>query len=133
MAVLAILRDELLNDPLGLGYAGQTDQQATDTLNTENRPVDRDRVPTGEVMAAIRPGDFINVTGVPQQTYLKILLGIDFVLLGSTNIRNALANIFSGAPLTLAALAALQQELVSRGTELGIGFIHVGDVAEARI
>lgn len=34
---MTILSDELLNDPLGRGYAGMTDQQAADDLNTKYR------------------------------------------------------------------------------------------------
>lgn len=36
---MSILSDEVLNDPLGRGYAGMTAHQVADSLNTANRPV----------------------------------------------------------------------------------------------
>lgn len=35
-----VLTDELNNDPLGRGYAGMTDAQATDSLNVRDRPTE---------------------------------------------------------------------------------------------
>lgn len=132
MSKLQLLRDEITNDPLALGYAGMTDQQIADSLNAVNIDVDRDTVPTGEILAAIVPADFVAIADAPRRTYLQMLLATDSVPLGFANIRNALLNIFSGRPDTLNALSALQQETVSRARQLGIGVAHSGDIGKAR-
>lgn len=129
---IALLRDEITNDPLALGYTGMTDQQISDSLNAVNINVDRDTVPTGEILAAIVPADFVAIADATRRTYLQMLLATDSVPLGSVNIRNALQNIFSGRTDTLNALSALQQETISRARQLGIGTAHSGDIGKAR-
>lgn len=44
------LRDEIQNDPEALGYAGKTDQEITDILNTKNRNFNKP-VPSTEILA----------------------------------------------------------------------------------
>ena len=127
-----ILSNEITADPEGIGYAGMTNIQVADALNLENQADDREFVPTGEILGAIVPADFVAIADAAHRTYLQILLATDAVPLGSANIRLALANIFSGAPTTLAALAALQQSNISRARVLGLGRVAEGHVAHAR-
>lgn len=62
-----VLHTELTTDPFTLGYAGETDQQAADTLNslTTGRTRNRTSVPPNEVLGAIVPGDLNALTTNP--------------------------------------------------------------------
>lgn len=124
------LKTEINTDPLGRGYSGMTDAEVATSLNVIDRPSDRSTVSTGEILAAIEPTAF-PVDG-KKQAYLQTLLATDEIPLGSTNIRDALASIFSGELPTLNALAALQTELISRAMELGLRQVREGAVAHAR-
>ena len=132
MADLVALKAELDADPLARGYFGMTDQQAADSLNAEDRTVDRTAVRGGEVFTAIKPVDFLSVTDAAHRWVLGVMFGLDVVPLDSANVRTILSTIFSGKAQTLAALVALQTHVVSRADELGLGNVRAGTVNEAR-
>ena len=130
MVDFVALKAELDNDPLTRGYATMSDKEAAVSLNEKNRPNERQSVPAQEFIAAIAPTAF--PADGKMQAYLALLLGTGSVPLDEPNVRNALKAIFSGQGGTLAALAALQNENISRGVELGLGRVAEGHVAYAR-
>ena len=132
MADLIALKAELDADPLGRGYSGMSDQQAADSLNVEDRTVDRTAVSGGEVFTAIEPADFLTVTDVAHRWVLEVMFGLDVVPLDSPNVRTILATVFSGKAGTIAALLALQTHVVSRADELELGNVRAGTVNQAR-
>jgi hypothetical protein len=132
MANIAKLKAELTDDPLARGYSGMTDQQVLDSLNEENRTVNRTSMTGSEVLNAVDQSEWNSRTDVQQQTVWNIVhlgdvnpFGIEAILITSA---------FSGAGgVTIAALASDRVNTVSRATELGIGNISGGNIAHARI
>ena len=53
-----ILKDELLLDPLSIGYSAMTDKQAADSLSAKTRSVDRTTMTSGEIMEAVDGAEF---------------------------------------------------------------------------
>lgn len=129
---IQILRDEVLNDPLGIGYAGMADQQVADSLNVVNRSEQRTSVPSEELISAIRLPDYTAVSTSAEREWLLLLLTPQEVDFGNSDVRVALANIF-GSTDTTANLAALATKAVSRATELGLPTIKEGHVIHVRI
>lgn len=126
-----ILHDELINDPLARGYAGMTDAQAAASLNTVNRQRERGVVPAHELIDATAPADWAALTSAEKQRY-QTLTGAGEVNVRSANVRSAFLAMFGAGTQTRSNLAALQNEQVSRATELGLGTVYPGHVAMAR-
>lgn len=130
MTDFVALKAEVDNDPLARDYASMTNKEVAVSLNEKNRPNDRQSVPAQEFIAAIAPAAF--PADGKMQAYLALLLGTGSVPLEEPNVRNALKAIFVGQASTLAALAALQSEDISRGVEIGFGRVAEGHVAHVR-
>lgn len=126
-----ILHDELINDPLARGYAGMTDAQAAASLNTVNRPRERVVVPAHELIDATVPADWAALTSAEKQRY-QTLTGAGEVNVRSANVRSAFLAMFGAGTQTRSNLAALQNEQVSRATELGLETVYEGHVFMAR-
>lgn len=134
--IYELLRSELLTDPIGLGYAGTTDQQAADLLNslTTGRTRARTAVPVAEIFNAIDNGAW-PATGTMQDK-LAAVLGMQVIDASNANTRGILGSIFpnSGATAnTNQRLQALSTRTVSRAEELNLGGIPSAlDVNRAR-
>jgi len=131
----AKLRAELLTDPVALGYAGQTDQQAADLLNslTTGRTQPRTQVPVAELFNAIDNGGW--PTTALTQDKLAAVLNMQVIDASNANTRGIIGSIFpnSGATAaTNARLQALATRTVSRATELGLEVVAPLDVNRAR-
>lgn len=131
----ARLRAELLADPAGLGYAGLSDQAASDRIGATDtgRTLARTAVPASEILGAIDNGAW--PTTAILQDKLRGVLGIDPIDTSNDNIRGILGAIFpvggqTGATRT--RLLALSERTVSRAEELGLGAIEAEDVRIAR-
>lgn len=136
-----VLRDELVNDPLGLGY-------------TVDQPVNWDNGPASEADAAL-----LNSLSTGRTRNRAVMTGREFKdewdttefsaltdaqkdLLYSMASRDDLdpfgidatvvQDIFPPAGATITALAAARVETISRATELGLGRVLPGDVQNAR-
>lgn len=126
-----ILHGELINDPLGRGYAGMTDAQAAASLNMVNRPRERGVVPAHELIDATVPAEWATLTAAEKQRY-QTLTGAGEVNVRSANVRAAFMAMFGAGTATRTALAALQNEQVSRAAELGLETVYEGHVFMAR-
>lgn len=125
------LVDELVNDPLGRGYTGMTDQQAADDLNTEYRSRNRDRMSATEIWQAVDVTEFLALADGAQAN-IRGLLGF-----GELNPFGKEADIFvaifGGGSNTITALQALRVEAISRAVEIGwTGNLTSGHVEAAR-
>lgn len=133
---LVALHNEIVNDPVTLGYAGKTDQQVADLLNslTTGRTRNRTSVTKNEILAAMRNVDYPTTSANDQIRWnkLNLVLSTDTIDASSTNIRDVFSAIFAGTA-TLTALNALATRIVSRAEELGLGPITAGDVQQARV
>ena len=127
----AALHDELINDPLGRGYAGMSDIQAADSLNTPDRDVSVDSVISEFVVAALVPSE-VNALAVAQQRNLWGIIGAGSVRTDDPEVKAYFADLFGAGTTTRANLLALATQTISRAQELGLGLVKAPDVNEAR-
>jgi hypothetical protein len=126
-----LLKTELTSDPLARGYSGMDDQTAAASLTTKNRQQERTVVPSFLILDNLVPAEWAALTAQEKQR-LALIISAAQVNLKSANTRQAFLDAFAGGTTTRANLAALQNEQISRGTELGLGELHAGDVKYAR-
>ncbi len=146
-----ILADELNTDPLGRGYAGMTDAQAADDINTEyrqvNYPIDVDRLNLA-VRESLKwtqyreRADLQTVAGTYDNPYMREFMDIFLTVSTSTPIDltsdymtqviNGMEGEGSMGPVAAQQLREYGIQTVSRGTELEIGVVNEGDVAYSR-
>ena len=146
-----VLNTELTTDPLTRGYAGMTDQQAADDINTVYRLVNYP-VFTDGLNAAIR--ESLKWTSYREKSETQTIENVyDFPamrefmdLFFSTSENQALDlqnsyftwlidSMVSEGSMGAGAADALRtfgEQTVSRGTELGLGTVAEGDVQQAR-
>lgn len=133
------LRDEIVNDPLGLGYVnGQGDwvgdQIITDMLNSTNNGanVRRTAVPMREIYANIVWADFM-ILGQGAREAFRLITSTNALDASSQNIIDAFVAIFGGGSATVSALNVATTKMGSRAEVLwGEGTsIAIGQVARA--
>lgn len=125
----ARLQAEIATDPVTLGYAGKTDQQIADLLNslTTTRTLPRTRVDTTEIIGAVSSATPSNAWPTPaskQESMLLAILSMPFVDASNANVRAIFGEIFPNAGNTATTrtnLLALGTQTVSRATELALG------------
>ena len=126
----AVLKNELTTDPLARGYAGLTNQQVADNLNTVDRTRNRSVMTGKEVKDRIDTAEWAGRTDAQKQIVLALCNRDDLDPFGID------AQIFqdemAGATNTLAALTAYRVENVSRAEELGLGVVTAANVDSAR-
>lgn len=125
-----ILKDEIDNDPLGRGYAGMSDQEVSDDMNTEYREISVKSILSENVVAALVPSE-VNALTVIQQRNLWGIIGAGSVRPDDPEVKSYFADLFGAGTITRANLLALAKLTVSRAVELGIR-VKPGLVAEAR-
>lgn len=125
-----ILKDEIDNDPLGRDYAGMSDQEISDDMNTKYREVSVMSIPSEEIVAALVPLDILSLTDA-QLRNLWGVIGAGSVKPDDDDVKNFFAGLFGSGTTTRANLLALAKQTVSRAAELRIR-VKVGLVAEAR-
>lgn len=124
------LQDEVQTDPLGLGYAGMTDQQVADSLNASTRSRNRSMMTASEVMNQINVSEFNILSSANERKIWDVLHIGDINPFG---VEAAIfIGVFGGGSATVGALQAARIESVSRATELGLGKVKVGHIAIAR-
>lgn len=144
---LAILRNELLTDPLGIGYASKTDQQCYASLTALTRTRQRSMSTTDLLAWSANNLRFITIQAAANSATLnqkKNLASIMMVLLtnpdipldmrlsASTALVNGLVSTNVLAQADADALTSAASESISRYTELGIPEYQAGDIATAR-
>ena len=127
---IQILIDEITNDPLVRGYAGMTDQQVVDSINTANRTITRQFVSGSEIFNATDDIEYGLLTDA-QKSAWDALCAIDSIDTGSGVARAREAELFGAGTSTRTNLQAIRQSTVSRAQELGIT-VNFGDVVHAR-
>ena len=131
MADIAKLRAELTADPLGRGYAGMTDVAVAADLNTVYCERNKSLLTATEVLNAIVLAEFNALTDAVQRRIW------DVIHIGEINPFGVEEKLFIAAfgagSVTIANLAEIRKEAVSRAVELGIGFVYPGHVQNARM
>jgi len=137
-AQLQALKTEITSDPLALGYAGKTDPETADLLNTvpatavTGRMAERGVVDTWEILEATDSAEWTLLTSVERTRY-QTIVGVGRVNLKGANVRAQLAAMFGAGTATRAALLALQNRPASRAEFLFAANVFAWDVARARI
>ncbi len=125
-----VLKTEITGDPLARGYAGMTDEEVAIDINIVYRTSNKATMSGTEVMNAINKAEFNALPATDKQMVWDILH------LGSINPFGLEADLFSdifGISTTITTLQTLRKNDISRGVELGIGNVRVGNVEEARL
>lgn len=131
------LRNEIINDPISLGYAGKTDSEIASLLNTvpgspiAGRQIDREIIDTWEILEATVQAEWGALSAAEKQRY-QTIVGAGTVSVKGTNVRNAFLQMFAAGTQTRTNLAALQTRAASRAEVLGFRPVSVGDVNLAR-
>lgn len=125
-----ILKLEIMNDPLGRGYAGMSDEQVAASLRGSDRQENRSLVSGSEVLNTVNKGEFNALSATDQQRFWNVIhmgeinpFGVEAALL---------IDVFGAGSATITALGGIRKRTVSRGQELGLGFVGEGDVWDAR-
>lgn len=133
------LRRELLDDPLGLGYAAMTDAEALASLTDDAaRPApDRESLLASEIYEVIVRSEYLAKTDA-EKSELSLVLGLEgqIDVSSGSKARAALAAIFDAGSLTRTALLALvDNQTQSRAKELGIQstLLVESTIASARV
>lgn len=127
---LQTLKTELTTDPIARGYAAMSDEQAAESLNTQNRQPDRESLTGGMIAASVVRTELAALTAA-DQNYVRALLPCGDIPLTAT-IKTELGNIFGAATTTRANLLALLKRTGSRAEELRLGTVTPSNVADAR-
>jgi hypothetical protein len=128
------LASELNIDPLGRGYAGMTDGEAADDLNTKYRTSQLDRLEHTDISDSIDITEWGALSDTDQSKMSELLrIGGSALNVGANSFaRNRIINLFGGGSTTVSNLVALATVSISRGAELGFGRVSWQDVNKAR-
>jgi hypothetical protein len=127
----AILREELIADPLGRSYITMSDQECADDLNAIYRTRNRTSMTATEVFNTADPTEWTTLTDTEQRKIWDVLhMGDGLDPFG--NEATIFINVFGAGSNTIQSLADARVEDVSRGTEIGFGFVRATDVHKAR-
>jgi len=128
-----ILKDEIVNDPLGVGYSGMTDQQRLDALTSTESPYwrdapDRTSISSQDLFEYVDRTEWTGQNGgsgpdAAWKERFDRMLGLQNILVGpSSNGRTELLALFDNTnwPTTRAALINyVTNQKQSRAQELG--------------
>ena len=106
------LKTELTDDPLGRGYAGMTDAEAADDLNTPRIARNRASMSRSGVMQAVEPSAYSGLTGDGLVAFWG-LLSVDSLDPFGVEA-DVMIKLFGGGSATITALAAARVETISR-------------------
>jgi len=131
IVIITAIKAELDADTLVRGYAGMTDEEATDDLNTAYRSRNRTSMTGKEVKDAIDTGEWDSRSAAQRQELLAMVARDDLDPFGID--AHILTEAMTGAGgVTVAALAAARVETISRAQELWGMDLVVGDIQHAR-
>lgn len=127
---LIALKNEITTDPLALGYVGKNDEEVADLLNKTQRPVDRETLDGGLLVASIVRSEYAALSATDKD-YVRLVALASSIPLTAT-IKTELGQVFPAGSQTRANLVALLKRTGSRAEELGLGFVTPSHVADAR-
>lgn len=141
----AALASELSVDPLVRGYAAMTDQQAADSLNVVDRPAS---VPKSDLLRYVVENakwkGIADLAASPTSPYAAAAASavrafepgdFDAIDLSRPAVVALIDALVAGGALVAAdktAILAMAENRRSRAAELGLSFVHAGDVQYAR-
>lgn len=149
---LEILRSELIDDPLGMGYASMSDAQAADLLNVPNRPGYKPVAASDVRMFVLLHGIWPSLAALAQSSANPLYQGTAITILqtlgpGSfdtirmnrleirTGVGAMLQTMVDAGAMTAdqrTAMLAMSEAMISRAEELGLPVVYHPHIAEAR-
>lgn len=128
----ALLREELIADPLGRSYITMSDQECADDLNTLYRTRNVTAMSASTVLNTIDTAEWTALGDADQRKIWDILhMGGELNPWG--NEAQMFISVFGAGSQTIQDLADARVEDISRGTELGLGEVKESDVYKARM
>ena len=134
------LREEIINDPLGRGYSGMNDGEVAIDINTEYRTRNRASMSGSEIWENTNLTEFgallqgASVAGKAERN--EKLEWISFCAIDSHDPFGLsvqfVTSLFGMGSATVTNLSAARVETISRGIELGLGYVKIGYVEMAR-
>lgn len=132
MGRLLTLYTELSTDPNTRGYSGMTPEEAADDLNTQYATRQITTLSGGEVYEEVDIAEFQALTVAQQQEVWDIVhLGAVIDVSAGSKARTRFVSLFGVGSDTITDLLAKLTVSISRGEEIGIGFVTPGDVEGA--
>ena len=136
------LRVEITTDPLSRGYASMTDEEIAISLNEENRSILTPIASTEllawsapgrlfKIKSAIENGASDEIKSIAEAAYLLVTRDSTSLDLSLPDRMLFLDSLVSAEDRT--SLISIATQPVSRGFEVGIGFVRPGEVSQARI
>ena len=127
----AVLRNEIISDPLGRGYDAMDDQQVAIDINTLYRERDVESMSASDVLNTVDQAEWATLTDTEQRKIWDVLhIGSDLNPFGAE--AQIFIGVFGAGSNTILALAEARKENISRGVELGLGEVKESDVYKAR-
>jgi hypothetical protein len=116
------LRNELINDPVSMGYSGNNVEQMTEMINEPDEPkhgtVDVESVTKEDMQKAVVATEWSALADAPKERLWQSILALDSVPVSDTNIRNQIQEIWGVGTTTRSNLVALQTRPASRAEAL---------------
>ena len=136
MARYEDIKAELDTDALGRGYAGMTAAEAANNLNDADSPngrtITKERLSGADVFAATVDTEFDALAAADRTEWLQICAIESLEPQNGKPAASTVIRLFGGGSATVTALQVLREEVVSRGVEINLGNITVGDIQNAR-
>jgi len=86
-----------------------------------------------EILAATDSTEYAGLSDAKKAQYLSFTSGNDTIDPAAGGIaQEIIVDIFGAGSVTVTTLALLRQETISRAEELGLGFVIIGDIQNAR-
>lgn len=126
-----VLKNELNNDPLGIGYAGMTSSEASVSINTANQSRNRASMTGDEVFSATDSTEFGSLSDTNKTLWLSFCGRDSINPFGLANVA-FVTYLFNNPSTTLSSLQGLRTETVSRAVVLGLRYVTPGDIEYAR-
>ncbi len=128
---IAKLKAELTDDPESIGYSGMDNAAAAAALNTKNRTTNKTSLTGNELFTATDATEFAALTDAKRSLWVG-WCNTDRDPFDAANVA-FFVYIFGEGSDTGTALGAIRLNDVSRASELGLGNVRAGNVAEARV
>ena len=124
------LWNEINVDPINRGYSGMSNASVAGNMNIANRTVNKNLMTSTEVFNAVKASEFNALSAASSQRIWDVLhlnninpFGLEATIF---------TNVFGVGSSTIASLSALRVQNISRGNEIGLGFIAEGQVFKAK-
>lgn len=116
------LRNELLNDPVSMGYEGKNIEEMAAMINLPDEPkhgtADVETVTKEDIQKAVVATEWSALAEAPKERLWQSILALDSIPVSDTNIRNQIQEIWGAGTTTRTNLVALQTRPASRAEAL---------------